>query len=161
MNKAVFALVLVGLVVLATAAEAGYASKDKMQMRKGKAMAKKERTSVDKMKAMKMKESIKRMEAAAEGEARRQGKDQIRQALADLKQQLINREITPEQFKVSAADIKRQAKSVMNPERQEQARKDKTRSKRSIKEEKLNMKMRRSTVKKDKRSSKKLRRGEQ
>jgi len=163
MNKLVFGVVLLGLIVLATAAETKYPSKEKMRMKKEKAMAKKERAGLEKRKDIKMREGVKRMEAMAgkaTGDERRRGKDEISRAYAALKQELVERKITPDQFKEQARLIKDQAKrELTGGSRKETARKDKGRNKRAAKEE--NMKLRRSAKNFNlNKSGKKSRRGQ-
>lgn len=151
MNKAVFALVMVGLVVLATTVEAksGYPGKDKMRMKKEKAMAQKERAGVDKLKDIKRKEGARALgaqEGAAVGGAKHLEKDQISRGFDALKQELDAGEIGLDEFKEHARYMKSQVKRKMAAAagKTRQDVKEKSRNKRSTADKAEAMKKKRS-----------------
>lgn len=151
MNKGILAVALLGLVVLATV-EAGYPLKDK-RMRKEKASIAKEEYRMEKLNAMKMK----RKESTGV-EAKRQ-KDTIARAYAELKKEYASGNINLEQLKLKARMLKSSTKATVSKQaRQDVARKDKSRNKRSV--EKMAMKQRRYSLKYADKLTKKSRRGE-
>jgi len=107
MNKTVIAVLLLGLVVVALAGEAKdkSAKLEKMRMKKGKLMAKKEKMHLDKVK--------KGMREGAIPTDKRQGlaeKDAFRQKYEAMKEQAKAGALTPEQFKEQMRRLKDEAK---------------------------------------------------
>lgn len=138
MNKAVIALLLLGLVVVAMAGEAGRDKNEKMRLKKAKIMAKKEKMHMEKMKKQMLPETAKHGKEMARGE----GKSRIVDGLASLRQQLEDGLITIDEFKDKVREFKEEArrqKASKESARKEETRKEKagSRNKRSLKDKNM------------------------